>query len=222
MSTRLRTLPLLFLIACSGCGGGSVLEGSELQVMGFGWYRLGALLLTPATGCLAQQSATSYALDGAPLPPSAVCGAQSSDGLDDRQFTVGVRNGEESGEVVVADMFPGKKAAVQNPPGGRVAPGGEIVVAVPVPAQIASPYRAWYEYTDSDDPGYTGENFFFGGSPAAEVHVTAPAHPGHFTLRIEMQGEFPPGRIIACSGLAKCSALAAIDLGPLAIEVAPP
>jgi hypothetical protein len=216
---------LILLVAIGGCGDSSVLAGSELRVTGFGWYRLGALLLSPTTGCLAQASTTSYTLDGATIPSTGPCGALSADGMEDRAFSVGVRNGNEAGQAVVADMFPGRQATVRDPPGGKVVPGGDLTIEVPAAIQTASGYRAWFEYTDGDDPGYVGYSMFLSAVPSAEVHIPAPVHIGHFMLKIEMStsdGTFPPGRIVSCSALAKCSARAAIDLGPLAIEVMQP
>jgi hypothetical protein len=210
------------VVACGGGCGSSVLEGSELQVTGIGWYRLGALLLTPATGCLAQASATSYSLNGVTIASAGPCGGISPDGLEDGKFSIGVRNGDERGEAVVADMFPGRQATVRDPPGGKVAPGGDITIAIPAAAQTAFPYRAWFKYTDADDPAYKGLNFFLGAQPGEEAHVPAPTHAGHFVLTVEMtpdNGAFPPGRIVSCSGVARCTVRAAVDVGPLAIEV---
>jgi len=214
---------LLVVAACAACEGDGTLERSELKITAVGWYRVGTWLLGPTT-CLTNSS-TAYLLDGETIPPSGVCGALTAQQTADRTFTIGVRYGEEEGQIVVTGMFPGLAASVIDPPGGPVSAGGKIIVQVPPAAQPSTLYRAWFEYLDNDDPLYTGENAFLSDVPAADaVHVTAPAHPGHFMLRLEMTtagGPAPAATILSCTGLRRCSAQAAIDLGPMAIEVTP-
>ena len=57
------------------------------------------------------------------------------------------------------------------------------------------------------------------------VTLGAPTHAGHFQIQIQILIEtndvstFAPGRVSSCSGVAKCSAQASSDLGPIPIEV---
>jgi hypothetical protein len=212
---------LLAAAVSTGCGGSSVFESFELWVSARGWYRLSAVV----TGCLLEQTrGTSYSLDGEVLPPDDVCGASSGPLMEDRAYAIGVRKGYDRGEVIVADMFPGMHATVIEPPGGVVASGGDIVVSIPEATRAGFPTRALFSYTDGDDPGYDGETVQLVATSPDTVIVPAPAHPGHFTLEIAMElhntSVYPLGRILSCHGVAQCEARAAIDLGPLAIEVA--
>jgi len=214
---------ILTAAACGGCGGAGLLERSELQITASGWYGLSVLLLMPSTGCF-QQVGTSYALDGVPMAGDAPCVAGTGGLTEDRSFTIDVHHGGDLGRVVVADMFPGLHATVLDPPDARVAPGDDIVVGIPAAARTGRPYLGFFSYTDGDDPAYTGESVYATSGPGT-AHVRAPTHPGRFALRIQMMANntevFPPGTIISCNGLATCSARAAIDIGPLAIEVMP-
>ena len=72
-----------------------------------------------------------------------------------------------------------------------------------------------------------GSNFLFPAQAAADlVTLVAPTHAGHFEIQIQMETNdvsvFAPGRIVSCSGVAKCSARASSDLGPIPIEVVTP
>jgi hypothetical protein len=218
----------LFLIviagACGGCGEAGLLERAELQIGASGWYGLSVLLLARSAGC-SQQVGVTYSLDGVPMTGDAPCVAGRRGLTEDRSFTIDVRHGSDRAQVVVADMFPGLHATVLDPPDGRVAPGGDIVFSIPAAvAQFGWPYNALFSYTDADDPAYTGTTADVDGASGAETaHVQAPTHPGHFALHIQMMANdtavFPAGTIVSCTGLATCTARAAIDVGPLAIEV---
>jgi hypothetical protein len=140
------------------------------------------------------------------------------DQIEDRAFTIGVRDGEERGQMVVPGMFPGLAASVLDSPGGRVFAGGQIIVQVPPAAQPSTPYRAWFEYLDNDDPLYSGENAFISGAPAADtVLLAAPAHQGHFMLRLEMtpgDGPSPAGTILHAPAFASAPRERRLISGP--------
>jgi hypothetical protein len=211
--------------AVAGCDSPSALSGSEISAIA-GGGSIGVLLLTPATGCLAQAAATSYFIDGMPMTAASACGAGSGQLSEDRSFVIEVRNHGDRAEMIVADMFPGMKAALVDPADGKVAPGGTLTVAVPAVLQYASPYVAHFVYTDDADAGYVADNFFFPAQPGVDVvTLVAPTHAGHFQLQILMEtndpSTFAPGRVVSCSGVAKCSAQASSDLGPIPVEVAP-
>jgi hypothetical protein len=217
---------IVVAVASGGCGDAPVVARSELVVTGDGWYNLDALLWIPGLGCLAHATTTTYALDGVPLHQGD-CGAFSDTLSESRTFTIDVRHGSETGQMVVADMFPGLAATVVEPPGGRVAPGGRLRVAFPTElAAFGRPEFAWFEYLDDDDPSFLGTVPDLTNLDAGFVEVPAPERPGHFALQIEMAlhstAARPPARIISCTGLAKCTAHAASEIGPMAIEVVAP
>lgn len=216
---------MLGATAVAGCDSPSPLSGAEISAIA-GAGSIGVLLLTPATGCLAQAAATSYFIDGTPMTAAGACGATSGQLSGDRSYFIEVRNHGDRAEMIVADMFPGMKAGLIDPADAKVAPGGTLAVAVPAILQYARPYVAHFVYTDGDDAGYLGDNFFFPAQPAADVvTLVAPTHAGHFQLQILMESSdaatFAPGRVVSCTGVAKCSAQASSDLGPIPIEVAP-
>jgi hypothetical protein len=145
---------------------------------------------------------------------------------EDRSFVIEVRNHGDRAEMIVADMFPGMKAALVDPADGTVAPGGTLTVAVPAVLQYAWPYVAHFVYTDGADAGYVGGNFLFPPQAGVDlVTLVAPTHAGHFQIQILMETNdvsvFAPGRVVSCSGVEKCSAQASSDLGPIPIEVVP-
>lgn len=223
---------LVFAIAAArmvvtvGCDDPSVLSGSEIAATASAGA-IGALLLTPATGCLAQAAATSYFIDGAPMAAGASpCGASSSQLDDDRSFVLEVRNHGDQAELVVADMFPGRHATLIAPASGRVRPGDALTVAVPPVLRDARPYVAHFVYLDSDIPDYVGSNFFFEPQATPDrLTLVAPSQMGRYQIQISMESAdasaFVPGRIVSCSGVAKCSARASIDLGPIPLDVVP-
>jgi hypothetical protein len=115
------------------------------------------------------------------------CVASASGFLADGHFTVRLRDGGDSAEVVVTDLFPGLQATVSNPVGGQVAPGATFDVTIPPALQFETPvpFGARFTYTDADDPTYLGD----ATNPTAGdgvIHVLAPQHPGHHTLWISM------------------------------------
>jgi len=132
----MRTMAVRVAVAFVGCGGDpSERSGSQI-VASAGGGSIGVLLLTPCTGCLAQAAATSYFLDGAPLPLGGPCGANSGQLTGDRSFVIEVQNHGDRAEMVVADMFPGTHASIIEPADGWVAPEGAITVTVrPAPAR---------------------------------------------------------------------------------------
>jgi hypothetical protein len=156
------------------------------------------------------------------------CLASASGFLDDATFTLRLRDGDDSAEVVVTDLFPGLHATISNPAEGQIAPGSIFDVTVPRALQFETPvqFGAAFNYLDGDDPEFLGDVT----NPTAGdgvIHVLAPMHPGHFTLWIAMSVPppasypdlQPKGTVLSCSGVSSCSAFGAPDIGPLAVDV---
>jgi hypothetical protein len=221
----MRRLAVLVAAALAGCGGDpSVLSGSEIHAAA-AWQSIGVILLTPSTGCLAQEEATSYSLDGTPLPLSGACGASSGQLTEDRTYVIEVQNHGDRAEMVVADLFPGAHASFIDPADGRVAPGGTITLAVPPVLRFAQPYIAHFVPTDGDNSEYGG-NFYFPPQASPDtITLVAPNRAGHFQIEVDMESSdaslFAPGRIVSCSGVASCYAAASSELGPIPLEVVP-
>ncbi len=219
---------IVLAAAGGGCADEPVLVRSELKIDGSGWYRLDTELWVPRSAiCFSQTTkATTYTLDGVPLHDGD-CGAFSDELSASRTLTIDVHHGSETAQMVVADMFPGLAATITEPAGGKVGPDGVLLVEVPTALRaFGYPYNAMFEYLDSDGSGYTGETKTPARVDPGHAEVPAPEHPGHFTLRLEMMlnstDQPIPGRVVSCTGLAKCTARAAANLGPLAVEVAAP
>lgn len=179
------------------------------------------------SGCQAQPPTLVFTLDGAPLA-YADCLALAGPFFEDRAFTIGVEDGADKAEAVVADMFPGLHATVSDPAGAKVTPGSEFVVTIPQALQSETPLIAGFTYVDNDDPSYLGDATRPTGTAGA-AHVLAPQHLGHFILWISMSlkipadfAKLPKGRIVSCSGVDSCQTWAAADIGPLAVEVVSP
>jgi hypothetical protein len=207
---------MIVVAAAMGCGEPSAFERAELWITARGWYGLTGLV----TGCALENTGVTYAVDGMSLPPG-LCGGTLTGLQEDRPHTVTARKGGETAQAVVADMFPGLAAVVQEPANGRVRPGGDIVIGIPAALEHDNPDRAWFTYLDDDDPAYTGEQV--APAQALPVRITAPVHRGHFRLEVEMtpadEAGHLPGRVISCSGISSCKANAALDMGPFQIEV---
>jgi hypothetical protein len=219
-----------------GCDGGRLesasisLWGGDLAAGGPPAYNI-SLSVFGDSECHSTPPSPSFTmtLDDAPLAYQN-CIAGASGFLAGGTFTVRLRDGSDSAEVVVTDLFPGLHATVSNPAGGQVAAGAIFDVTVPAAMQFEAPvqFGAAFTYLDTDDPAYLGDltNVTGGG---AVIHVVAPQHVGHFTLWISMTvpppviypALWPKATVLSCSGLSSCSAFGAPDIGPLAIEVMP-
>lgn len=238
---RRRSTPAIALLAVglgavAGCGGGRLESasvsfwGSDLLAVGPAGYNA-SLAVFGNSACHDTPPNPSFTmtLNDAPLAYQN-CIASASGFLDDESFTLQLRDGGDSAEVVVTDLFPGLHATIDSPTGGQVAPGATFDVTVPAALQFEAPlqFGAAFTYLDTDDPSYLGDatNATGGG---AVVHVVAPQHAGHFTLWISMSPPlpviypalWPKATVVSCSGLSSCSAFGAPDIGPLAVDVVP-
>src|SRR4051794_9218996 len=218
----------------AGCGGGR-LESASLSLWGGDLSPVGASgynVVLSVFGESACQGATPDPSFTMTLNDAALayqdCLASASGFLEDATFTLRLRDGDDSAEVVVTDLFPGLHATISNPAGGPVAPGAIFDVTVPPALQFEAPLRfgAVFTYLDADDPAFPGDVT----NPTADggvIHVLAPMHAGHFTLWISMSVAppasypdlQPKATVVSCSGLSSCSAFGAPDIGPLAVEV---
>jgi hypothetical protein len=235
-----RSTPAIALLAVglgavAGCGGGGLESasvtfwGTDLPAVGPAGYNA-SLAVFGNSACHDTPPNPSFTmtLNDAPLAYQN-CIAGASGLLDDESFTLRLRDGGDSAEVVVADLFPGLHATIDSP-GGQVAPGAIFDVTVPAALQFEAPlqFGTAFTYLDTDDPSYLGDatNATGGG---AVVHVVAPQHAGHFTLWISMSPPSPynyltaspKATVVSCSGLSSCSAFGAPDIGPLAVDVVP-
>jgi hypothetical protein len=235
-----RSTPAIALFAVSfgavaGCGGGGLESasvsfwGGDLLAAGPAAYNASLTVFGNSTCHDAPPNPSfTMTLNDAPLAYQN-CIAGASGFLDDESFTLRLRDGGDSAEVVVADLFPGLHATIDSP-GGQIAPGATFDVTVPAAMQFEAPvqFGAAFTYLDTDDPSYLGDatNATGGG---AVVHVVAPQHAGHFTLWISMSPPppviypalWPKATVVSCSGLSSCNAYGAPDIGPLAVDVVP-
>jgi hypothetical protein len=236
-SARLIVLLAIGLGTSAGCGGGGggglenasiSLWGSDLVPVGPPGYNI-SLAVFGVSACRTTPPPASFTmtLNDAPLAYQD-CVASASGFLADGHFTVRLRDGGDSAEVVVTDLFPGLQATVSNPVGGQVAPGATFDVTIPPALQFETPvpFGARFTYTDADDPTYLGD----ATNPTAGdgvIHVLAPQHPGHHTLWISMAtpvpatdpNPWPKGTVVSWSGVSSCGAFGAPDIGPLAVDV---
>ena len=236
-----RSTPRIALLAIglgtfAGCGGGALQSasisvwGTDLAPVGPPGYNI-SLAVTGDSACQSTPPPPSFTmtLNDAPLAYQD-CIASASGFLSDGTFTFRLRDGSDSAEVVLADLFPGLQATVSNPAGGQVAPGATFDVTIPPALQFETPlfFGAAFTYLDMDDPSYLGD----ATNPKDEgtvIHVVAPQHAGHFTLWIAMSTPppvtypalWPEATVVSCSGVSSCRAFGAPDIGPLAIEVVP-
>ena len=237
LARGLRLAPALVAVGLgtlAGCGGGR-LESASLSFWGGDLSPAGAssynvvLSVFGESACQGATPAPSFTmtLNDAPLAYDD-CLASASGFLEDATFTLRLRDGDDSAEVVVTDLFPGLHATISNPAGGQIAPGSIFDVTVPAALQFEAPlqFGAAFTYLDADDPNYPGDVT----NPTAGdgvIHVLAPMHAGHFSLWISMSvpppasypNLRPKGTVVSCSGVSSCSAFGAPDIGPLAVDV---
>jgi hypothetical protein len=234
-STRVIALLAVGLGAIAGCGGGRLESasvsfwGSDLVAVGPAGYNASLAVFGDSACRDTTPNPFTMTLNDAPLAYED-CVAGASGFLDDSSFTLRLRDGGDSAEVVVTDLFPGLHAKINSPAGGQVAPGATFDVTVPAALQFEAPlqFGAAFTYLDTDDPSYLGDATNPTGVGAV-IHVVAPQHAGHFTLWISMSAPvpatypalWPKATVVSCSGVSSCSAFGAPDIGPLAVDVVP-
>ena len=78
------------------------------------------------------------------------CLASANGFAEDATFTLRLRDGDDSAEVVVTDLFPGLHATISSPAGGQIAPGSIFDVTVPPALQFETPlqFGAAFTYLD--------------------------------------------------------------------------
>jgi hypothetical protein len=175
-------------------------------------------------GCIDMAPSATFTVNGQSmqLSPEVDCPKQFSGlggpFLDNGTYTLQIDTGFETASMVMSGMLPGTAAELSAPPGGQVAPGGELVVTVPAP--LTTPSEGEFIYTDGNDPAYTGEMQLVTSSVGG-AHVPAPTHEGHFELWVQTSLSWGTGAVSSCQGMDHCTAYASQYLGPLAITVAP-